>query len=139
MFIIHYADGKTLTEKDAGDWDHVPDNGITSIQLTLPFDIKRINDKGEQIDTHTPVVTLSNYDHYYCAKEAVALIMGMAGHQMDFKGGQGTVVKEVLAGIDEKHDLVIYLEVDRKANVTIKRFPISDLKVRPATLRRGEY
>jgi hypothetical protein len=52
-------------------------------------------------------------------------------------GGEGIVTHQIIAGIDDEHDLVVWIEVDRKANVVVKRFPTSQLKVRPEVLKQG--
>lgn len=83
------------------------------------------------------MVTISNYDKYYFANEAVSVIFRTQGGFQ--QSGQGTLVKQIIAGVDEKHDFVLYIEVDKKANVNIKRFPIKEFKVNPQALKQGVY
>lgn len=142
MFIAHLKDGRTITEQDC-TWDEVPDTGITSLELTLPVHLKRINNvTGETEDLPAPTTHLSNYDAYYFANEAINVIFRTLSGAVWMGDGKGTLMKQVIAGIDYKHDLIIYIEVDKKANVTVKRFPVSYFtegknKIQSSALRKG--
>jgi len=136
MFIAHLSNGKTFTGKD-GYWDDCPDQ-IASLHITLPVQVKTMTSDGSVIAMPPPTVELKNYEAYYFAHEAVAQIMTFGGGQVSRVGsGQGTEIAEVMAGIDYKHDLVVYIRVDKKANITVKRFPVKELKVRESALRKG--
>lgn len=142
MFIAHLKDGTTVTEKDC-TWDEVPNIGITSLELTLPVHLKRINNEtGVTEDLPAPTVHLSNYQAYYFANEAVNVVFRTLSGNVFMGDGKGEVIKQVIAGIDYEHDLIMYIEVDKKANVTVKRFPITrftegESKVSPEALRQG--
>lgn len=142
MFIAHLKDGRTITEKDC-TWDEVPDVGITSLELSLPVHLRRVNNEtGETEDVKAPTVTLAHYDAYYFANEAVNVILRTLSGTTFMGDGKGTIVKKIIAGIDYKHDLINYIEVDKQANVTVKRFPLSrftegESKVAPHALRKG--
>jgi hypothetical protein len=134
MFIVQFADGSTLKERQHDQdfqgvyWDDLPDKPITALHLTLPG-FPSIN---------PPVVTLSNYTRYYFANEARATVMALDGMAVSGVGdGTGMVIKQVIAGVDDRHDFVLYIEVDKKANVTTHRFPLSQFKVRPEALKHG--
>lgn len=99
MFIGHFEDGKTITEKECL-WDKLPlEKGLTSLQLTLP---------------RGGVVTLKNFDWYYFSNVAFVL----PGKQIN------GVDSKVIGGVDEKLNLVIEVEVDSQCNVHNRRFPI---------------
>ena len=143
MFIANFADGTTVKERlnDADTegvyWDDLPLKPITGLHLTLPVEVKARQADGSVVALPPPVVSLSHYSRYYFANEAVNLIFALNTPGSTPGSGEGTVVRQVIAGIDDRHDFVLYIEVDRKANVNIKRFPISQLKVRPESLKEG--
>jgi hypothetical protein len=135
MFIAQFADGTTVKERlHEGDtegvyWDDLPDKPITALHLTLPG----------FVSLTPPVVTLSNYTRYYFANQARADIFSLQGGGIAGVGnGQGTLTHQIIAGVDDEHDFVLYIEVDRKANVQIKRFSVSQFTVTPEALKQGK-
>jgi hypothetical protein len=137
VFIANFNDGSSFSEND-GLWDDLPRKPITALHLTLPVQAKMLNkETNKVIDLPPPTVQLENFDQYYFANEAVSVIFRTQGGVTFFDEGKGTLVKQVIAGVDKKHDLVVYVAVDRKANVEIKRFPISKFNVNPEALREG--
>jgi hypothetical protein len=144
MFIANFADGTTVRERLSDSdqegvyWDDLPDKPITALHLTLPVEVKARQSDGSVVSLPPPVVSLSPYNRYYFANQAVSTIFSMQGGGVGgVGGGEGIVTHQIIAGIDDEHDLVVWIEVDRKANVVVKRFPTSQLKVRPEVLKQG--
>ncbi len=134
MFIVNFADGMTVKERlHNGDtqgvyWDDLPDKPITALHLTLPG----------FVSLTPPVVSLSHYSRFYFANQARAAIFSMQGGGVNGVGnGSGELTHQIIAGVDDEHDLVVYIEVDRKANVQVRRFPVSQFPVRPESLKQG--
>jgi len=136
MFVAQFKDGSSFTEND-GTWDECPDKGITVLHLTLPVKLKKIRADGKEEYMPSPTVRLENYDSYYFANEAINLIFRTQAGVTFMGDGKGSVIKQVIAGLDKKHDLVILIEVDKQANVKVKRFPIDKFTVNEKCLRKG--
>src|SRR5689334_6792090 len=118
MFIANFADGSTVRERqDDSDtqgvyWDDLPDKPITALHLTLPVQARKVINKvklvGEKpeldyIELAPPVVSISNYDRYYFANQAINKIFTINdpnGGSMG--GGQGTVTHQIIAGVDDE-------------------------------------
>ena len=92
---------------------------------------------GNIADLPPPVVSISHYTKYYFSNQAVSTIFSVQGGSGTIGSGQGTLTHQIIAGIDEAHDFVLYISIDRKANVQIKRFPVSQLTARPEALKLG--
>ena len=143
MFIVNFADGTTVRERtnDADTegvyWDDLPDKPITALHLTLPVEFKARQVDGSVITLPPPATSISNYNRYYFANQAVNLIFSLNDPNGTAGGGQGTVTHQIIAGIDDEHDFVLWIEIDRKENVNIKRFPVNQLKVRHEVLKQG--
>jgi hypothetical protein len=135
MFIAQYKDGSSFSEKN-GYWDDMPDKGITSLHLTLPFAIKKIG-TGELLAPST--VQISGFEFYYFANyaETIALVVGGQAQS----AGQGQFMKQIMCGLDYTHDFVLWIEVDKRGNVIYKRYTIKKFfhEVKPASesLRKG--
>ncbi len=136
MFIVHYSDGKTITENEML-WDEIPE-GLTNLQLSLPVTFKIKDSKtGEVRDAPAPTVTLGRYDAYYFENEATAMAMVSAGGQITGQS-KGTKVAQIIGGIDNKRKLVVQIRVDRFANVSISRFPLEQLKRNPKSIKKSQ-
>lgn len=116
MFIAHFKDGKSITEKEKF-WDGIPDN-LTNLELTLPVRI------GEA--QYAPTVSLGKYDAYYFFNEAVASA-----------GGQGGLVAKVIGGIDYKKKECVQIRIDGRCNVWVQRFPLDSLQIVKTAIRKG--
>lgn len=150
MFIAHLSDGSHFREiEDEKTWDDVPDIGVTSLQLTLPFSVKKPLGDGTFEDLPPATVTLSGYDEYYFMNEAVALVMVDQVGQI--RGGQnkGEKVAQIIAGINRKLGVVLEIRVDKKGNVKHNLFSLTELESRfidenrvgsfdPACIRKGK-
>lgn len=143
MFIVNFADGTTAREKiDVNDiegvyWDDLPNKPITALHLTLTKGFQGRMGTGKTVAVPPSVVTISNYTHYYFANEASATIFSLNGPVATAANPEPTLIRQVIAGIDQRNDFVLYIEVDRKGNVNTKRFPISQLTIRPEALKQG--
>jgi len=136
MFIIHYPDGKTITEGEM-TWDEVPE-GFTNLQLSLPVTFKIKDSKtGETREAPAPTVTLGKYDAYYFENEAVAVAMANAGGQLMAGQTKGTKSAQIVGGIDQKREMVVQIRVDKFANVSISRFPLERLRRTPRSIKKS--
>src|SRR5690349_2216953 len=129
MFIVNFADGTTAKERlDDNDtegvyWDDLPDKPITALHLTLPVQAKRALNKykleGEKpeldyIELPPPTISISKYTKYYFANQAVNRIFSLNDGNGTVGGGVGTVTHQIIAGVDERNDFVLYIEVNKK-------------------------
>jgi len=143
MLITNFADGTSITEKTDENpnglyWDNLPDKPISALQLTLPVLVKARDKFGKIVPLPAPTVTLSNYDKYYFANQAVSTIFAISG--TDFapaEGGRGALTHQIIAGFDFSHDICVWLQVDRYANIITKHFPIAKFNGRLESLRLG--
>ena len=141
MFVATLSNGKIIVEgKDIPHFDACPD-GITSMQLMMPYSITK--QVGNQLLRRNAVMAIGRYDYYYCAKQAVARVMSINGNvgQMT-EGGQGEITHEILAGIDEVRDEVVYVALNVKTgDVTIDKFDyktwLAKNNINPAILKKG--
>ena len=141
MFIATLSTGTLVVEgKDVPHFDACPD-GITSMQLMMPYTIRK--QVGDQTLQRNAVISIGRYDKYYCAKQAVANIMSVSGGVGKMtQGGQGIVTHEILAGIDESKNEVLYLELNVKTgDVVIDKFDydkwLQKTNINPAILKNG--
>ncbi len=132
MFIVHTSTGKTYLEGvNVPHWDALPDEGITSIQITLPHKRPHTND-------NATITIGGKYDRYYCAYQAVAQVLTMAGNEGSMTAGQGTITHQVVAAIDDERNEVVYLEVNvTTGDVKAMKFDIEQLKVAPHSFKKG--
>jgi hypothetical protein len=144
MFIANFSDGTTARERQGDNdqegvyWDDLPDKPISALHLTLPVEVKARQSDGSIVSLPPPAISISNYSRYYFANQAVSRIFTMQGGGIGGIGnGEGTVTHQIIAGIDDEHDFVLWIEVDRKANVVTKRFRISKLEVRQESFKKG--
>ncbi len=143
MFIANFADGTTAHEKiDINDvegvyWDDLPDKPITALHLTLTKGFQGTMSSGKVVSVPPSVVTISNYTRYYFANEATSTIFTINGALATVSDSKPTITKQIIAGIDDRNDFVLYIEVDTKGNVNTRRFPISQFNVRPEVLKQG--
>lgn len=151
MFIAHLADGTHFKEiEDVKTWDDVPNIGITSLQLSLPFSVNRRLPDGS-IETLPPsMVTLNGFDEYYFSNEAVALVMTNEAGQVVSGQEKGTKVAQIIGGIDRKHGFVLEVRVDNRGNVRHTIIDLNDFESRfinphtregsfdPVCLRKGK-
>lgn len=121
MFILHYANGETLTEKN-DLWDKLPEE-ITSMELTLPFTPKMKTPEGKVVTLPARTISISNFDSYFFSKEAVSNVM--AGGEMQAVIGQ---TAEIMGGIKEKEDLAVEIRVDRNGNVKVSYYTKAEIK-----------
>ena len=138
MYIAHYADGKTITERDML-WDKIPE-GITCLQMALPVIRKRIDPQTRQMqDAPSPTVTLPKMDAYFYEHEAVATMMAGNGDGAQIIGQvKGTEVARIIGGIDYKLNRVIMIRVDLQAFISVSIFPLDEMKTRdPRSIRKG--
>lgn len=141
MFVATLSNGKTVVEgKDIEHFDACPD-GITSMQLLMPYVTKR--QMGNQILQRNAIVTIGRYDRYYCAKQAIANVMSFGGGtgQM-MQGGQGVITHEILAGIDLARNQVLYLELNvATGDVVINMYNydkwLAERNINPSILKLG--
>lgn len=158
MFIAHLSDGTHFREvEDIKTWDDVPDIGISSLQLTLPFSVQRKLPDGEIESLPPSTVTLSGFDQYYFSNEAVAVVIVDQPGRMELNqqakvAGQsrGTKVAQIIGGIDRKHGIVAEIRVDNRGNVKHTIIDLSEFEARfvdpetrqgsfdPGSLRRGK-
>jgi hypothetical protein len=142
MFIINYKDGSQFSE-NKGYWDDAPDKGITALHLTLPFTIKKRLPDGTVQVLDPSTVMISGFEAYYFANyaETIALVVSNGPVQSARPIGQGEFVKQIMAGIDYTHDFVHWVEVDKRGNVTFKRYTITkffeEIKPAPQAIRKG--
>lgn len=137
MFIVHYPNGRTITENEML-WDEVPD-GLTNLQLSLPVVFKIKDSKtGEVKDGPAPTVTLGKYDAYFFENEAVAVAMMTAGGQMLAGQTKGTKVAQIIGGIDYQRKIVVQVRVDRFANAAVSRFPLDQLKRSLKSIKKSQ-
>jgi hypothetical protein len=140
MFICHLSDGSTYSENQ-GYWDTCPDTGITSLHLTLPFAIKKRNPDGTVVELDPSTVEIGGYQAYYFANKARNTVLVLqagvanAGSYTPFYDGQ------VMAGIDYEHDFVCYVDMDKRGNVTFKRYSVAGFmekyQVKQEVIRKG--
>jgi hypothetical protein len=137
MFIVHYGDGKTITENDM-IWNDVPD-GITNLQLSLPVVFKiKDNKTGEVKEGPAPTVTLGKYDAYYFENEAVAIALVSSGGEMKAGQSQENKVAQIISGIDYQRNIVVQIRIDKFANVAVSRFPLEQFKRVEKYIKKGQ-
>lgn len=140
MFIAHLSDGTTYAESQ-GYWDNCPDNGITSLHLTLPFAVKKRNPDGTVLDLDPSTVEISGYQAYYFANQAKQVVMTLQGGVAHAGNYTAQFDRQVMAGIDYEHDFVCYVEVDKRGNVIFKRYTVDvffdKYKINREVLRKG--
>jgi len=142
MFVATLSTGKLVVEgKDVPHFDACPD-GITSMQLMMPYIVTRPVGDGHILKRNA-VISIGRYDKYYCAKQAIANIMSVQVNigQMT-QGGQGIVTHEILAGIDESKNEVVYLTLNVKTgDVTVDKFDydkwLTEKNINPSVLKNG--
>lgn len=132
MFVAHYEDGKTITEKEML-WDNIPE-GITNLQMTL--NVRRFvkGENGEMIPAPSPTVTLGKYDAYFYEHEAVAAMMSNNGLVVQ---PNGVEVARRIGGIDYEKNLVVEIRADRNAFVTISRYPYDKMQRSANSIKKG--
>lgn len=131
MFIAHLSNGSHFREiEDQKTWDDVPDIGITSLQLTLPFSVSRRKEDGTIEELPPSTLTLSGFSRYYFMNEAVALVMVDQAGQIRGGEKQGKKVAQIIAGIDDEHGMVCELRVDSRGNVKHTIIDLKDLESR---------
>lgn len=141
MFVATLSNGKTVVEgKDVEHFDACPD-GITSMQLLMPYVTKK--PIGDHILQRNAIISIGRYDRYYCAKQAVANVMAISGDvgQMGI-GGQGVVTHEVLAGVDLARNQVLYIELNvASGDVVINMYNydkwLAERNINPSILKIG--
>lgn len=121
MFIATLSNGKTIVEgKDADDFDGCPD-GITSLQLSLPHKVFRI--VAGKTQSRNSAIAIGKYAKYYSAKNAVADILSIGSADIQSHAPVGEVTEEVIAGIDEKRNEVVYITLNIKTgDITVDKF-----------------
>jgi len=132
MFILHYPDGKTLTEKN-GCWDNHPEN-ISGMELTLPFTPKMKKPDGQVIILPARTISISNFETYYFSKEGVSSIM--AGGKMQPSAQQ---VAEIMGGINYSKNYAFEVRVDRNGNIKVSTEDIQEIKKKytPQAFKQG--
>lgn len=130
MFIVHLADGETLTGKNL-TWDEVPD-GITGIELTLPFKAEIKTREGEIRQLPARTINLNGlYDEYYYSKEAVAKFGLDGASQLMVRD-----VAEIIGAINNETQLVTQIRVTVEGNIKINTFPLENLKIATTARRK---
>jgi hypothetical protein len=135
MFIVKLKDG---TDHNGSEktWDEVAtteDNHVTNLHLTLPFRAHSQNEAGELVEMPARTVSIgTGYHYYYYGKEAVTGF-GQAG-----SGGKAHDVAEIIGAIDLDKEQVIQVRVAKDGNITINRFPISQLEHHERSRRHGK-
>lgn len=132
MYISHYEDGRTITEKEML-WDNIPD-GITNLQMTLPVKRYIKGEKGELVPMPSPTVTLGKYDAYFYEHEAVATVLSREGIVAQ---GTGTEVARIIGGIDYAKNLVVEIRVDKNAFITVSRYPADKMQRAEKSIKKG--
>lgn len=149
MFIAHLKNGRHYVENETDNtWDKVPDVGISSLQLALPFSVRTKAPSGDIVELPPSMVTLSEADRYYFFNEAVAMVMtNESGQIQGSKTGQK--VAQVMGAIYDDKGIVVEVRIDMKGNVTHNIFTVKQLESRfinaktrvgtfdPACLRTG--
>lgn len=133
MFIVHLKDGRTIIEETVV-WDEIPD-GITSLQLTLPYRRRIQLEDGSWKDFPRPTISIQGYDRYYFGNEAISVFATADGIIRGEQEGMKTA--QIIGGIDDKLGIVFQIRVDRNGNIQTNRFPIGSLQIAEHAIRRG--
>lgn len=112
MFVAHFNDGSTVSEKEKL-WDDLPaEKALTSLQLVLP---------------RGGIITLKNYDWYYFSNVAFV----KPGEQIT------GVHSKLIGGVDEKINVIFEIEVDSSNNISTRRFPIDKCEIVRRCWKKG--
>jgi len=116
MFIVHLSNGETLTEgKNCPNWDAVPKEGISSLELQT-F-------SGE-------IITLPKCEEYFYSIEAVSQV----GLTVPVSPAP-IITAKIIGGI--VGDKAIMLRVDTRGHITISYLSKKDLPFIEKTYRKG--
>jgi len=137
MFLINTKDGKSFNEgqelKDpegnskALTWDDVPkDIKISSLQLTYPFPVKFRNPDGTVRDEITPKLSLSGFSRYFFFNESTVPLLVQG--QKILREGVASLEAKIIAGIDDKANLVLEFRMDKYGNCMVKKYPLKALQ-----------
>ncbi|MDD5068083.1 MAG: hypothetical protein PHN89_00580 [Candidatus Pacebacteria bacterium] len=121
MFIASYPNGKMVTEKDMV-WDKVP-GGMQRLEITLPIPVIYTDKQGLTKKAPDRTISLGRYDRYYFFNEAVA---SLGDRDQAIKSN---LVAKVIAGIDDKKEMVVEIRVDRGGFASVKSYPLSEMTV----------
>lgn len=117
MWLANLEDGSTVAETKQYWTDFKKETRMTGLVLTHPR-IPKI------------FISLSNYDKYYFAREAISTIGGGSS--------ESRILADIIGGHDEALGIGIEVRMEASGSVKIKSYPIAKFKYSPSILYNGK-
>lgn len=119
-FTAQFKNGKNFSSKD-GYWDDCPNDGITALNISLPFAIRKRNPDNTIVELEPSTIMIDGFEAYYFSHMAKSTV---SVGSIQLSPSQPQYIGSQMIGLDYTHNFALQVIVDSRGNVKTNRYPL---------------